>query len=125
MKTENEVEDVLFYFYNNNDNRSAVIAKKLNINLSKVSQIIELDLSKKRNYMPSLKVERKGSIKNRKPIRAYNDDDKLLGEFPSLLDCAKKLGVNPGCISKYLSGLGGDGLFITHKGQRKIRYELL
>ena len=126
MITPQEVDDVLNYFYSNHDNRSGVIAKKLNISVSKVNKIIEVHLSHKRNYMPSKKVEPpKRRVNNMKPIRAYDVDDNLLGEFQSFKICGRELGVNPGCISKYFTAAQGSGMYVNHKGSRKIRYELV
>ena len=125
MITPNEVEDVLHYFYNNHDNRSGVISKKLNITVSKVNKIIEVHLSRKRNYMPSVTPKKiTSSVHNRKPLKAYNEDGELLGEFTSFKVAGRELKVNPGCISKYFSGLY-SGMFVNHKGGRKIRYELV
>ena len=101
MITPQEVEDVLNYFYNNNDNRSGVIAKKLNISVSKVNKIIEVHLSHKRNYMPSKKVEppKRGNYKNMKPLKVY-ENDILIGEFASHKLAGDRLGVPHGTISK-------------------------
>ena len=50
MITPQQVDSVLKHFYNNDDNRSSVIAKKLNIQLHNVNYIIDLHLSRKKNF---------------------------------------------------------------------------
>ena len=122
--TPEEGEAVLNYFYNNNDNRSGVISKVLKLPLRKVNYILDLHISRKKNYNGEPLNKVKHVIPNRKSIAAYDEQDNLLGEFTSIISCGKELGVNPGCISKYFAG-SGKGMYINHKGSRKMRYELV
>jgi len=130
MITPNEVEDVLHYFYNNHDNRSSVIAKNLNLKLRSVNYIIDLHLSKKRNYMGTPINRSKTRHNNRKRVIVHDHEDKFIGEYESIIECAKELGVNEGCISKFINGVRGvygvyGGGYTSHYNGKKYSYSLV
>ena len=113
MITPQQVDSVLKYFYNNDDNRSSVIAKKLNVKLHFVNYIIDLHLSKKRNYMGNPVVHGSKEFHgNCKKIIAYNENNEIVATFPSIKKCAKELNVTPHTIKNSLNGF----YFKTHKG---------
>jgi len=123
MITPNEVEDVLHYFYNNHDNRSGVIAKNLNIKLRSVNYIIDLHLSKKRNYMGVKPNYNKFEKHIGKKVVVYDENNNLIGNYKTLIDCANKLGVNEGCISKFIRGYHSGG-HVNHNNGNKYTYIL-
>ena len=113
MITPEQTDKVLNYFYNNNDNRSSVIAKALNIKLHFVNYIIDLDLSKKSNYMGNPVVHGSKEFHgNCKKIIVYDENNEIVDTFSSIRKCAKELNVTPHTIKNNLSGF----YLKTHKG---------
>ena len=113
MITPTQVDSVLNYFYNNNDNRSSSIAKALNIKLHFVNYIIDLHLSKKSNYMGNPIIHgSKEHHGNCKKIIAYDANDDIIATFASIKKCSKELNVTPHTIKNNLNGV----YFKTHKG---------
>ena len=124
MITPEQVDDVLNYFYNNNDNRSSVISKVLNIKLWKVDYIIDFHLSLKENYISEpLKVQ-KTIHKNSKSIIVTDDDNNFIGEFISIKECSKQLNVNHCSISNFLRGFN-SGKFIKHHNGKTYNYSIV
>jgi len=130
MITPNEVEDVLHYFYNNHDNRSSVISKNLNIKLRSVNYIIDLHLSRKKNYNGKPINNNKTRHKNSKKVIVYDHDNNFIGEYDSIRKCANKLGVNEGCISKFINGVSGvygsegGSSYMSHDNGKKYSYSI-
>ena len=103
MITPEQVDNVLNYFYNNNDNRSTIIAKELNIKLHSVDYIIDLHLSKKRNYMGNPVIHKaKINHGNCKEIIAYDAKGNFIDSYNSIRECSESLHISKFTISKYL-----------------------
>lgn len=61
------------------------------------------------SYEPTIQVSKKLSTtgstkKNAKPIAKYDLEDNLIEIFSSQADCARKLGLNPTTVNKYVTG---------------------
>ena len=117
---ENDYNNVIEYFNNNHDNRTSIIAKKLKLKKVYVSYIIDLFLSKKRNYMGA-------NIRQSKPKNEYHlnsipleiyEDEKFIGKFNSIKDAAEFIGLkNSSWISKNL--IDTDIAIINHYAIKK------
>ena len=121
-----DYKKVVDYFDNHHDNGTPTIAKKLKLPYDYVSYILDVFISKKRNYngeIPRINAI-KNPHKNNKPIRVYDLDDKLVGEYKSITECSSELGVQQGVISCYLRGFG-NGTVARHWSGKKYRYELV
>ena len=124
MITPNEVEDVLYYFYNNHDNRSSIIAKNLGVKLRSVNYIIDLHLSRKKNYMGVKPNYNQFKKEKGKKVAVYDDDNNFIGEYESLRQCANELNVNEGCISKFIRGYHSNG-YVNHNNGKKYSYSIV
>lgn len=100
-----DYENVVNYFNNNHDNRTSKIAKHFNLKKEYVNYILDLFLSKKRNYMggkinylSGINKENYNSIK----LKVYNNNV-LIGEFDNIKTAAVELGLKyPSSISRRL-----------------------
>ena len=118
-----DYELVISYFLNNNDNTTTAICKEFGFNERYVNYIIDVYLSKKKNYMGAgVEISKKDKINNAKPIRAYNKNG-LIGIYESKKECGLILGVSWGSIEKHINGRGGD--YITHINGMVNRYEYI
>ena len=91
------MENVLNYFYSNNDNRTSVIAKNLDVPLDHVNYILDIHLKYKKNAYIS-EIIYKGSNVPKMKLKVY-EGKLLIGEFKSYYDAEKKLKLPYGYIS--------------------------
>ena len=103
MITPQEVDNVLNYFYKNNDNRSTVIAKHFKITLRSVDYIIDLHLSRKKNYNGIFNKTKLVNHGNCKSVIAYNSDGDIAGTYKSIKECVNESGVSRHTIKRNLS----------------------
>jgi|AntAceMinimDraft_18_1070375.scaffolds.fasta_scaffold146765_3 hypothetical protein len=99
--TPQQAERVLHYFYTNNDNRSTVISKALDIKLHYVDYIIDIDLKYKKNYHLDKFKKNKYVHKDTIKLKVY-EGDILLGSFVSYRQAEKTLNLGNNLLYKYL-----------------------
>ena len=117
--TSSKVENVLNYFYNNNDNRTSVIAKNLNVPLSHVNYILDIHLKYKKNAYISEIIYEGGNVPKMK-LKVY-EDKLLIGEFKSYYDAEKKLKIPMSSIARYLQ-FDGETTINHYKIKKRYTY---
>ena len=133
----NEYLEIIDYFKSNDNNRTSVIANKLNYSLNNVSYYIDVYLSLKRNYMggsidmPSSrfnytnKIINQNGIKNKSAIELYENNE-FIGSFNSISDAANFLDIRTDYIYIKMAKEKLPIFTINHSFiKRKITYKLI
>jgi len=109
---ECDYDNIVFYFNNSSNNTTTAIAKIFDLNVHYVSYVIDVYLSKKRNYMGTVPVlVSRGNRKHRKVI-VYDKNNNIVDIYNSVNVCSRDLGISRNTVSKNLN----NPTMKNHKG---------
>ena len=114
---ECDYKNIVYYFNNNHENGAKEIAKYFKLNIYYVDYIIDVYLSKKRNYMGVVPVMVNSGSKKHKKVIVYNKNNDILDTYNSISECARDIGICRDTVSRSLSNP-------NHRNNKGYRFEL-
>lgn len=100
---EEDFNNVVDYFNKNHNNIDSAIAKKLNLKEGYVSYLLDVYLSKKRNYMGAIPIIVTGMHRGRKKVIVYDSKGDILDVYDSVTECSIILKISKATVSKHLN----------------------
>ena len=123
---EDTYNDVVAYFNSNHDNRTNVIAKHFGLKNSYTSWLIDVYLSKKKNYMGYVVdfTTTEKIHKNCKRVKSECLDTGEIEEFKSITELAKVRGVSIAYLSNKINCIGSCEIK-HHSDKKTYIYKLI